>query len=1106
MKKVLSLLLAAVMLLSLCPTVFADDTIRANDTVEFGSYPQTMMTDEALIAALDAKATSWTSYNYSYRVAGLSTVQKGDFMKYCDVTYNGAKYRGVKMTAFRPERTDDMCIRPLNSKYELNKIYWFKYQPLTWRVLDISTGLMICDQIIDAQPFFSDGLTYYPGNAAKYRYKTAAKDYPNIYGAATGSIGAWLPDTFRYTAFSTVERSKLQAHLVNRSNTDSNFNKSSFSTSVFLLTTSEVSTYMPQDSHYPTSNNRGAKSSDYAKIQGAESFYFCLTEEDYFYENYSRFYEAMGNSSWLTATSGSYSNYVRSISSTGSSENTDVRYNRVGIRPAVQLGSANLQALPKHKHYTYGGPNYAVDIGRTEPTCTNPGVYEDSGWYCTICNTYIRPELEEHLIYDMGEDHDFRADNTACTAGDALMLGSYPQSRVYDDDVISQLSTMQLTWKSYDYYTVYDKTGNKFVKSDYMKYTDVDLDGDGKNDYRGVTFSQYRPNSALLSSINLNYCWQYKSGYYKDAIYWFRYEPLVWRVLDRENGILMSEYAIDAQAFNDIYYEIDANGNGNIDDYEYFKDKTGTVYANDYSQSTLRDFLNKTFLNTAFSSAEKKSLTDTTVAVKGEFFGGLGIRSEEYYTSVTDKVFLLSFYEYMYSGMINNCEDTSEVLPTDYARCQGCRDYDDEDGTIFWLRNFSDSDASRAQIMYKCSEDIDDVDYSYYGIAPVIKVNNIEELLHTHDIVYDDEVPASCIKEGKTAGKHCATCGKIFIKQEKIDKLGHDPKTVAAVAPTCETVGNNAYYVCARCEKAFEDASCTVATTVKTQTLAALGHDWDEGTETKAPTCTLKGSTTFTCLRAGCGETKTETIPVDENAHNWGAWTTVTAPTCTAAGSEKRVCTNNKNHTETRTIAPIGHDWDEGTVTTPATCVKEGEKTYSCKRAGCTETKTETIAINSKAHGETELRNAAAATCGKDGYTGDTYCKDCGAKTAAGTVIKATGAHTWDAGKVTKEASIGVPGVKTYTCTVCGNTKTEEIPALTQSYTPGDVDEDGKITTADARLALRRSVNLEDYKEGSPKFLACDVDFDGKVTAADARLILRASVGLEDPSLWKAAK
>lgn len=67
----------------------------------------------------------------------------------------------------------------------------------------------------------------------------------------------------------------------------------------------------------------------------------------------------------------------------------------------------------------------------------------------------------------------------------------------------------------------------------------------------------------------------------------------------------------------------------------------------------------------------------------------------------------------------------------------------------------------------------------------------------------------------------------------------------------------------------------------------------------------------------------------------------------------------------------------------------------------------------------------------------------------------------------------------------------------------GDVDGDGSISSADARLALRRSVDLETYKNNSPEFTACDVDFDGDVTAADARLILRGSVGLEDPATWK---
>ena len=62
---------------------------------------------------------------------------------------------------------------------------------------------------------------------------------------------------------------------------------------------------------------------------------------------------------------------------------------------------------------------------------------------------------------------------------------------------------------------------------------------------------------------------------------------------------------------------------------------------------------------------------------------------------------------------------------------------------------------------------------------------------------------------------------------------------------------------------------------------------------------------------------------------------------------------------------------------------------------------------------------------------------------------------------------------------------------------PGDPDADGQITSADARLALRSSVKLENYAEGSAQFLAADYDKNGKIESADARAILRVSVSLD---------
>lgn len=62
-------------------------------------------------------------------------------------------------------------------------------------------------------------------------------------------------------------------------------------------------------------------------------------------------------------------------------------------------------------------------------------------------------------------------------------------------------------------------------------------------------------------------------------------------------------------------------------------------------------------------------------------------------------------------------------------------------------------------------------------------------------------------------------------------------------------------------------------------------------------------------------------------------------------------------------------------------------------------------------------------------------------------------------------------------------------------YRKGDVDDNGKVTTADARYVLRAAIGFIHYT-GNP-LRAADVNRDGKVTTADARLILRDAIGLE---------
>lgn len=64
-----------------------------------------------------------------------------------------------------------------------------------------------------------------------------------------------------------------------------------------------------------------------------------------------------------------------------------------------------------------------------------------------------------------------------------------------------------------------------------------------------------------------------------------------------------------------------------------------------------------------------------------------------------------------------------------------------------------------------------------------------------------------------------------------------------------------------------------------------------------------------------------------------------------------------------------------------------------------------------------------------------------------------------------------------------------------EPYRQGDVNGDGDVSAADARLALRIAANLTDPDE--KQFAAADVDSDQTVTASDARKILRVAAGLD---------
>ena len=191
-------------------------------------------------------------------------------------------------------------------------------------------------------------------------------------------------------------------------------------------------------------------------------------------------------------------------------------------------------------------------------------------------------------------------------------------------------------------------------------------------------------------------------------------------------------------------------------------------------------------------------------------------------------------------------------------------------------------------------------------------------------------------------------------------------------------------------------------------------HTWDAGKVTKEPTVTETGVKTYTCTV--CAQIKTEEIaklpPAHE--HSFAAdWSKDATNHWHAATCE------HKNEVKDK----AAHTWDAGKVTKEPTVTETGVKTYTC--TVCAQIKTEEIAKLPPAH-----EHSFAADWSKDA-TNHWHAATCEHKNE----VKDKAAHTWDAGKVTKEPTETEAGVKTYTCTVCGQTQTKEIAKLPHTHT-----------------------------------------------------------------------
>ena len=293
---------------------------------------------------------------------------------------------------------------------------------------------------------------------------------------------------------------------------------------------------------------------------------------------------------------------------------------------------------------------------------------------------------------------------------------------------------------------------------------------------------------------------------------------------------------------------------------------------------------------------------------------------------------------------------------------------------------------------------------------------------------------ATCTADGAKTYT-CSVCQTT--KTEPIAKLGHDYRQTV-VAATCTAKGYT-LNKCSRCGDEYRDAET-----------AMLPHKYVDGV------CTACGDkvTMFTigAVTAKAGDTVTVPVEIKNNTGFAGFTLKITADAnLTLTGIAKGELmekansglfvdnvkggvinwTSDRNITGdgvllklTFTVADNAPDGkyeisvalkdDEA-----SNCVDEnGRALRAAFEAG-------SVLVSAAPHMHDYAVTVTAPTCTAKGYT--THTCACG-DSYVDAYTDALG-HAWDSGKVTKPATETEDGVKTFTCTRCGETKTEVIPA-----------------------------------------------------------------------------
>ena len=200
---------------------------RDGNYIYFGYWPQTLERDETVVAKLNEIAGKPPLPRDKENPFNWESHEGTTYMWQKIVIYNGTKYLGVQMNDYRASGVYSLTSYIMKNGYFTFEVYWFKYEPIKWRILTTSgnSAFIMSDIALDS-------FSIQPNRKSENRDGLFA-EYNNSTGVPDGTyannweycfLRRWLNETFYNEVFNGLQKEIIKTMKLDNSARSSNPN------------------------------------------------------------------------------------------------------------------------------------------------------------------------------------------------------------------------------------------------------------------------------------------------------------------------------------------------------------------------------------------------------------------------------------------------------------------------------------------------------------------------------------------------------------------------------------------------------------------------------------------------------------------------------------------------------------------------------------------------------------------------------------------------------------------------------------------------------------------------------------------------------------------